>query len=88
MSERGQVNRRNVLLAKETHPNYQEKRLIRLREVMSLTGLSKSYIYQLTAEKRFPKRVSLVKGGSSVAWLESEVLAWIDERIIERNLNQ
>lgn len=65
-----------------------QKRLIRLREVMSLTGLSKSYIYQLSAKKQFPKRVSLVKGGSSVAWLESEVLAWIDERLTERNLNQ
>ena len=63
-------------------------RLIRIREVMNLTSLSKSYIYQLTAQKRFPKRVSLVKGGSSVAWLESEVLAWIDERLNERNLNQ
>ena len=65
-----------------------QKRLIRIREVMNLTSLSKSYIYQLTAQKRFPKRVSLVKGGSSVAWLESEVLVWIDERLNERNLNQ
>lgn len=62
----------------------QDKRLIRIREVIRLTGLSKSYIYQLTAKGDFPSRVCLVKGGSSVAWLESEVLAWIDERILER----
>lgn len=63
-------------------------RLIRIREVMNLTGLSKSYIYHLTAQKKFPSRISLVKGGSSVAWLESEILEWIDERLIERESNQ
>ncbi|RUO17995.1 helix-turn-helix transcriptional regulator [Aliidiomarina haloalkalitolerans] len=70
------------------YEDHHEKRLIRLREVMELTSLSKSYIYQLSAQGKFPKRVNLVKGGSSVAWLESEVLAWIEERLTERNLNQ
>lgn len=64
----------------------QEKRLIRLREVMRLTGLSKSYIYHLTAQGKFPKKVQLVQGGASVAWLHSEVLEWIDERLTERKL--
>ena len=76
------------MLTQELVANYQEKRLIRIREVMALTSLSKSYIYQLTAQGKFPKRVQLVKGGSSVAWLESEVLAWIEARLTERNLNQ
>lgn len=73
---------------KTEYENHHEKRLIRLRDVMKLTSLSKSYIYQLTARGKFPKRVQLVKGGSSVAWLESEVLAWIDDRLNERNVNQ
>jgi len=64
--------------------NYQTRKLIRIREVMELTSLSKSYIYKLTAEGRFPERVSLVKGGTSVAWLKSEILEWIDERVSER----
>lgn len=73
--------------ALKTQPNYQGKRLIRIREVMNLTGLSKSYIYQLTAKGQFPIRVNLVKGGTSVAWLESEILAWIDERLTDRILD-
>lgn len=61
------------------------KRLIRIREVIQLTGISKSYIYQLVSQNLFPKSIQLIKGGSSVAWVESEVLNWIDERIQERN---
>ena len=63
-------------------------RLIRIRDVMAVTGLSKSYIYQLCESKQFPNRLRLVKGGSSVAWLESEVNEWIEQRITERNQNQ
>jgi prophage regulatory protein len=60
-------------------------RLIRLREVRDLTGLSRSYIYALAADGRFPKSVSLVPGGSSRAWVEAEVLDWLQQRIIERD---
>jgi prophage regulatory protein len=62
-------------------------RLVRIREVMQLTGLSKSYIYQLTAQKSFPDRVRLVKGGTAVAWDLSEIHEWINERIADRNGN-
>lgn len=62
-------------------------RLVRIREVMQLTGLSKSYIYQLTAQKSFPDRVKLVKGGTAVAWDLSEINEWINERIADRNSN-
>lgn len=64
---------------------YQSKRLIRIREVIQLTGISKSYIYQLCNNNQFPQSISLIPGGSSVAWIESEVLNWIDERIQDRN---
>jgi prophage regulatory protein len=66
------------------HPT---NRLIRIREVTKLTGLSKSYIYQLTKTNQFPKQISLVKGGTSVAWLESEVNDWIKSRVQDRNIN-
>ena len=61
------------------------QKLIRIKSVLNLTGLSKSYVYQLAQEGRFPQPIQLVPGGSSVAWIESEVLEWIDSRIEERN---
>ncbi|WP_051230125.1 helix-turn-helix transcriptional regulator [Haliea salexigens] len=64
---------------------YTDYRLIRIREVMRLCGLSKSHIYALAAEGRFPKSVPLVPGGSSRAWIEAEVRAWIQQRITQRD---
>ncbi|PSV44868.1 AlpA family transcriptional regulator [Photobacterium indicum] len=57
-------------------------RLIRLKEVMNITGLGRSSIYKFMDEERFPKSVSL--GDRAVAWVESEVEMWIEERIAER----
>lgn len=60
-------------------------RLIRLREVRELTGLSRSYLYSLSAKGLFPKSVPLVPGGSSRAWVEAEVLEYLQQRIAERD---
>ena len=58
--------------------------LIRLHEAKRLTGLSTSAIYRLIAEGRFPRQVSLGTP-RSMAFVESEVAAWIQERIAERD---
>jgi prophage regulatory protein len=63
----------------------QPYQLIRIKTVIVLTALSKSYIYQLVSKGKFPKPINLVPGGSSVAWIEQEVLGWIDSRIQERD---
>ena len=63
----------------------QTPRFIRIRSVLELTGLSKSYTYELCSKGLFPKSVTLVPGGTSVAWVESEILQWIDSRINDRN---
>lgn len=60
-------------------------RLIRLAGVRKLTGLSKSYIYALSAQGRFPKSVPLVPGGTSRAWVQAEVLNWLQQRIADRD---
>lgn len=65
--------------------NEQLRKLIRIKTVIGLTGLSKSYIYELCNKDLFPKSVQLVPGGSSVAWVEKEVLNWIDSRIQARD---
>lgn len=57
--------------------------LIRLTEVMARTALSRSGIYDLMAQKRFPNPVK-IGGGRINAWPESEIDDWIAERISER----
>ncbi|MEH0691015.1 AlpA family transcriptional regulator [Vibrio cholerae] len=57
-------------------------RLIRLNEVLAMTGLSKSGVYRSIEKRQFPKQVSL--GDRAVAWVESEVQAWVIDRVINR----
>lgn len=54
-------------------------RILRLKEVMQLTGLSRSTIYAEIAKSNFPKQVPLT-GARSVGWLESELVRWVDAR--------
>jgi len=63
-------------------PN-QALRFIRVGEAVKKTGLSKSSIYDLMAQDLFPKTVRL--GARSVAFIESEIDAWMVERITMRN---
>jgi len=76
-----QQNEKNLLNTQ----TYQNQKLIRIKKVTQLTSLSKSYIYDLRNKGLFPKTIQLVPGGSSVAWVEQEVLDWIDSRIKERD---
>jgi prophage regulatory protein len=57
--------------------------LIRLPEVLKMTGLSRSSVYRRVDAGTFPKAVAL--GGRSVAWVEEEIKAWIEARIEERD---
>lgn len=59
-------------------------KLIRLNDVIAVTGLARSTIYKYLKQGLFPIPVPL--GGRSVAWVESEVAAWIADRIRERDL--
>lgn len=63
----------------------QDRKLIRINTVTNLTGLSKSHIYSLCHKGLFPKSLRIVPGGTSVAWVKSEVLAWIESRIQSRD---
>lgn len=59
-------------------------KFMRLNEVKAATGLARSTIYKYVKQGLFPVPVSL--GGRAVAWVESEVAAWIADRIRERDL--
>jgi prophage regulatory protein len=65
--------------------NKQHHRLIRIKDVMHLTGLSRSCLYAIAGEGKFPRSVSLVHDGASKGWVEAEVQAWIQQRIQERD---
>lgn len=58
-------------------------KFIKLSDVIELTSLARSTIYKFVAEGRFPKQVSL--GGNCVAWVEDEVMEWLEARIAERD---
>ncbi len=63
----------------KTQQQTEQSRLIRLPEVLRMTGLSRTGVYDRIREGKFPAPVSL--GASAVAWVEIEVKAWIQARI-------
>jgi len=72
----------------------QQKRFIRLPEVLSRTGYGRTSIYRKMKEGSFPRCVKL--GGPledsnafdcrAIAWIEDEVEQWMATRIKERDL--
>lgn len=64
------------------------EKFIRIRDVMALTGLSRSTIYAKINDKSryfdedFPKPKKLSKGkNGAIAWLLSEILKWLLTRM-------
>ncbi|ENW27204.1 helix-turn-helix transcriptional regulator [Acinetobacter lwoffii] len=60
-------------------------RLIRRKEVQAKTGFGASSIYAEMAKGAFPKPIQISE--RRVAWIESEVDAWIAARIESRDAN-
>ena len=54
-------------------------KILRLKEVQRVTGLSRSTIYAEIAKGQFPKQVKLT-GARSVGWHETAIKNWIDSR--------
>lgn len=57
--------------------------LLRRKQIEACTGLSRSTIYALMSEGKFPKPIPLT--GRTVAWTQSSVDKWIAERIAAAN---
>lgn len=60
--------------------------LLTVKEVTIRTRLSKPTIYKLIKQKKFPVQLRL--GANKVAWLQSEIEAWIQERADARGTVQ
>jgi prophage regulatory protein len=54
-------------------------RILRLRDVIKLTGLSRSTIYAEMAKGNFPQQLALT-GQRSVGWNEKSITQWIHSR--------
>ncbi|HEI8952079.1 TPA: AlpA family transcriptional regulator [Serratia liquefaciens] len=67
-----------VILPNESTYN----RLMRLPDVIAITGLKRSTIYHKMKKGDFPKSVSI--GERSVAWVEGEINNWININISRR----
>ena len=59
----------------------QLERLLPIKEVMHLTGLSKSTIYLYVNGGEFPPAVKL--GTRRVGWREVEIQTWVRAKILE-----
>lgn len=58
-------------------------RILRRKEIQTITGLSRSAIYKKMADGDFPRVVNL--GARSVGWVESEVLFWLESKVAARS---
>ena len=54
-------------------------RFMREAEVRRLTGLSRTTRWRLEKREKFPKRRQV--SDNAIAWLESEIRAWMVERV-------
>ena len=58
------------------------KRMYRLPEVMTITGLSRSSIYLRMSTNEFPKPIKI--GHRAVGWTEDSIITW-QSTIMEAN---
>jgi prophage regulatory protein len=60
-------------------------KLLKLKDVLSRVPYSRSQLYEMIKQDRFPQQVHL--GGRGSFWIEDEIEQWLRERIAaERNL--
>lgn len=62
-----------------TDPTQSTDRIMRVKEVMTRSGLKRTALYSKVRDNQFPKPLKL--GARAVGWRESDVLAWIDSLI-------
>ncbi|PJK28357.1 AlpA family transcriptional regulator [Minwuia thermotolerans] len=61
-----------------------DHRLLRLKEVLTRTGISRATVYRLIARGEFPRPTHVTPHASR--WVDREIDAWIDDRVIDRDM--
>lgn len=64
-----------------TNSTNQEKRFIKLNQVIAITGLSRATIYNYVNENKFPL---YTKVGRATFWEYNEIQQWLEERLAQR----
>lgn len=59
-------------------------RILRLKDVIEKTGLSRSSIYQFMKDGTFPQSIQL--GARAVGWREADIDQWIEHAFQARGL--
>jgi prophage regulatory protein len=74
-------------MAEQSQDGRSLDRFLRRSEVIEITGLKTSSIYEGIKAGTFPKpvKLNLTSKRSPVAWLQTEVRAWQEMRIAERD---
>lgn len=67
----------------DEHKFAKQPRFMRRPEVLSRVGLSSSTLYEMIAAGDFPAPIPI--GRQAVGFLESEVEAWIEQKIKQRD---
>jgi len=57
----------------------QAERLLRLRDVLAIVGLSRAHVYNLVKQELFPRPIAL--GSNCARWVQSEVQTWVGNSI-------
>jgi prophage regulatory protein len=53
-------------------------KILKVKEVVQLTGLSRSTLWRLEQKGEFPKKIAL--SPNRVGWIEKEMLEWVNSR--------
>ncbi len=53
-------------------------RVLNVKDVVGMTGLSKATIWREEKSGSFPKRINLTP--RRVGWIESEIIGWLESR--------
>jgi prophage regulatory protein len=56
--------------------------LLSSKEILRLIPYSQNHLRRLEAKGQFPKRIRI--GANRVAWVESEIDSWIEDRVNAR----
>jgi prophage regulatory protein len=59
------------------------RRILRLPEIIKITGFSKSWIYELMATRDFPQSTKI--GRRSVGWDSHEITIWVNRQFSSDN---
>ena len=62
--------------------NRAQPRYLRVRDVLEMTGMPRSFIYSHVVEGNCPKQIYL--GPPPIVWNEREVVQWLEDRMASR----